>query len=125
MLTVIRIHDLLGFVDTGWTYRSVGWNYVRLYTYPLIFVGQSATIGLTVLVAAHRYVAVCKPYHASTYCSLRLTRNAVVAVFLFAGAYNLPRFFESEMTTIPRANGSNGRTLSRLMNFSFCMVVRS
>lgn len=43
-----------------WTYRSVSWNYVRLYTYPLIFVGQSATIGLTILIAAHRYVETLK-----------------------------------------------------------------
>lgn len=104
------INDLLGFIDADkWNYRSVGWNYVRLYTYPLIFVGQSATIGLTVLIAANRYVAVCKPYHASTYCSLRLTRNAVAAVLVFASVYNVPHFFETEMTTIPLTNGSNGR----------------
>jgi len=109
-LVQFSINDLVQFVDEGaWTYRSVGWNYLRLYTYPLVFVGQSATIGLTVLVAGNRYVAVCKPYHASTYCNLRLTRFAVAAVFISAVVYNLPHFFEAEMQLIPSANGSNGR----------------
>ena len=114
-LVQFSVNDLLEFVNAdGWTYRSVGWNYVRLYTYPLVFVGQSATIGLTILIAANRFVAVCKPYHASTYCSLRLTRNAVAAVFVFAGLYNVPHFFETEMMTIPPANDSNGKNRSRL-----------
>jgi len=108
-LVQFTINDLLEFVDSEkWTYRSVAWNYVRLYTYPLIFVGQSATIGLTVLIAANRYVAVCKPYHAAKYCSLRLTRLAVAVVFSSAVAYNVPHFFEAELTTVPPANGSNG-----------------
>jgi len=103
-LIQFSVNDIIDFVN----YRSVMWNYLRLYTYPLIFVGQSATIGLTVLVAASRYVAVCRPYHASTYCNLPLTRKAVAVVFTSAVVYNLPRFFEAEMNVIPRNNGSNG-----------------
>jgi len=61
--------------------------------------------------AAHRYVAVCRPYHASTYCSLRLTRNAIAAIAVFAGAYNVPHFFETEMTTIPPANNASNGTV--------------
>jgi len=114
-LVQFSVNDAVWFVDGGkWTYRSVAWNYVRLYTYPLIFVGQSATIGLTVLIAANRYVAVCKPYHASTYCSLPLTKKAVVAIFLSAVVYNVPHFFETEMKMIPAANGSNGTNFSLL-----------
>lgn len=107
-LVQFSVNDAIWFVDARWTYYSVVWNYTRLYTYPLIFVGQSATIGLTVLIAANRYVAVCKPYHASTYCSLPLTRKAVVTIFLSAVVYNIPHFFESEMRLIPARNGSNG-----------------
>lgn len=103
------INDIIGFVGTGaGTYRSVAWNYVRLYSYPLIFIGQTATIGLTVLIAANRYVAVCKPYHASTYCNLPLTKKAVAAVSFFAVIYNVPHFFEAEIKIIPPTNGSNG-----------------
>lgn len=92
-----------------WAVHSVAWNCIRLYTYPLIFVGQSATIGLTVLIAANRYVAVCKPYSASTYCSLPLTRKAVAAVFLAAVLYNIPHFLETEMKIIPPPiNSSDG-----------------
>lgn len=108
-LVQFSVNDVIGFVDAGsWTHHSVAWNYVRLCTYPLIFVGQTATIGLTVLIAANRYVAVCKPYHASTYCSLPLTRKVVAAVFLSAVVYNVPHFFETEMKIIPPSNSSNG-----------------
>lgn len=105
-LVQFSINDIIGFIDTD--RRSVVWNYIRLYSYPLIFVGQSTTIGITVLVAANRYVAVCKPYHASTYCSLPLTKKAVVAILLCAVVYNVPHFFEAEMRVIPTVNGSNG-----------------
>ena len=52
----------------------VVWMYGRLAAYPLAFVGQTATIWLTVLVAASRCVAVCWPAKAGVYCSLELTR---------------------------------------------------
>jgi len=107
-LVQFSINDIISFVNAGKLISSVVWNYIRLCTYPLIFVGQSATVGLTVLIAANRYVAVCKPYHASSYCSLPLTRKAVVVVFVFAVVYNIPHFFEAEMTIIPPSNGSNG-----------------
>ncbi|KAK2138302.1 hypothetical protein LSH36_3383g00004 [Paralvinella palmiformis] len=72
----------------------VSWLYVRVYTYPLLFVGQTGTIWLTVLIAASRYVAVCWPYNAAKYCSFPVITKAVLCTLAFSVLYNLPRFFE-------------------------------
>jgi len=53
---------------------KVAWMYARLAAYPLGFVGQTATIWLTVLVAVSRCLAVCWPAKAGDYCSLEVTR---------------------------------------------------
>ena len=93
------------------------WMYVVLYSYPLLFVAQSATIWLTVLIAVYRYLAVCKPYTARLNMDLALTKKGVLAVILFAVVYNLPRYFDStivERDTVEAAAvaGSNVTALT-------------
>lgn len=82
----------------------VSYYYLRIYSYPLVFIGQTATIWLTVLIAASRYIAVCLPYKASVYCNLSITRRGVMAVLAFSVLYNVPRFFETELATVTRKN---------------------
>lgn len=72
----------------------VAYHYLRLYTYPLIFVGQMATIWTTVLIAASRFIAVSLPYYAPTLCTLRSTRHRVAGILVFCFVYNVPRLFE-------------------------------
>lgn len=79
--------------------RGVVWLYVRLATYPLLFVGQTATIWFTILIAATRYVIVCHPTWGTLYCSLNTTRRCVVAVVIFSITYNVPRYFETTVQT--------------------------
>lgn len=88
--------------------RAVVWLYVRLATYPLLFVGQTATIWFTVLIAATRYVIVCHPTWGTLYCSLETTRRGVIAVVVFSIAYNAPRYFETRVQT---ERGPNGEVL--------------
>ena len=83
----------------------VSWLYVRVYTYPLVFVGQTGTIWLTVIIAASRYIAVCWPYNAAKYCSLSVISKAVAGVLTFSVLYNLPRFFE--VCVVLRPNAAN------------------
>ena len=84
-------------------YNSVTWRYIRIYSYSTLFVAQCATIWLTVLIAASRYIAVCKPYIARRVCSLANIKLAVLGIYLFVIMYNLPRFFEVELQSV---NGS-------------------
>lgn len=60
------------------------WMYTRLAAYPLAFVGQTATIWLTVLVATSRCLAVCWPAKAGVFCSLEVTRLGKLTLLLGA-----------------------------------------
>lgn len=95
-LLQFSVKDFFTFFGLDRTF-SVAYIYTRAYTYPLAFIAQTATIWLTVLIAASRYVAVCIPYRASAYCTLPVTKRGTLGVAIFAVLYNLPRFFENEI----------------------------
>lgn len=80
------------------------WLYVRLVTFPVLYVAQSGTIWLTVVVAFNRYVAVCLPYRAHLFGSMSLVRKQVVGVAVAAIVYNVPRFFE--LKAVDAGNGT-------------------
>ncbi len=88
----------------------ISWLYVRVYTYPLLFIGQTGTIWLTVLIAVSRYVAVCKPYHAAKYCTVPVIAKGVLFTAIFSVLYNVPRFFEAKFVLKEEESkdGSNG-----------------
>ncbi|KAK2171197.1 hypothetical protein NP493_1094g03022 [Ridgeia piscesae] len=96
------VFSFAGFCDSG--YRT--WMYVRLFSYPLLFVAQTATIWTTVLIASYRYLAVCKPYRALTLNSVPVIQRSLAVVFSFAVLYNLPHFFEVELTETQSPNGT-------------------
>ena len=87
------INDLLTYLGIL-RQLHITWWYIRIYTYPLIFIGQTATIWMTVLIAISRYIAVCVPYRASELCNIRRMKLAVTATLLASIIYNMPRFFE-------------------------------
>lgn len=91
------VSDLINFTGAERVIGSVGWVYVRLTTYPVLFIGQTATVWMTVLIAATRYVIVCHPTLGTLHCSLSATRRSVVAVVVFSIAYNVPRYFETRI----------------------------
>ncbi|KAK2147767.1 hypothetical protein LSH36_537g02067 [Paralvinella palmiformis] len=97
----------------------VTWLYIRVYTYPLLFVGQTGTIWLTVLIAASRYVAICWPYNASKYCNLPVISKAVFAILTFSVLYNVPRFFEVCIVLRPEAvNGTPSLASSYTLGYT-------
>ena len=74
------------------------WLAMRIYTYPLLFTAQTATIWITVMIAASRYVAVCLPYKAIHYITLPYMQKTLICTWMFAIIYNVPRFFEVTIT---------------------------
>ena len=67
--------------------------YVVLCLLPCIFIVQTATIWLTVVVGVNRYVAVCHPYQASRLCSVRQAKLQLLVVLICSVIYNIPKFF--------------------------------
>ena len=84
--------------------RNQTWMYIRVYTYPLMYAAQMATVWLTVLIALCRYVAICVPYRASSWVTVKKNQQAVFGLALCSLLYNLPRFFENRMETQVRGN---------------------
>jgi len=98
----------------GWISRlHVSWMYIRLYTYPLLFMGQTATIWMTVLIAFSRYVAVCRPYMAASVCSVASVTKGVIGVVAGSVLYNLPRFFETDIILKTDENGTTSMAFNR------------
>ncbi len=72
----------------------VSWVYTRVYTFPMLFAAQTATIWLTVLIAVSRYILICIPYRANQLVNMPKTKKSVLVVVIFSIAYNIPRYFE-------------------------------
>ena len=81
------------------------WVYVRVYTDPLMFVGQTAMIWMTVLIAVSRYIAVCVPYKASALTNVPRMKLGASLVLLASLLYNIPRYFELQVIRT-EANGN-------------------
>ena len=58
---------------------------------------QMTTVWLTVLVSAERYVAICRPLHAATVCTVSRVRLAVLSIVVASILFNVPRYFEFEV----------------------------
>ena len=92
----ISMRDLFRFVG----YNSLAWRYVRLYSYPTLYIAQCATIWLTLVIGAARYIGVCKPYISRRICSLENVKLAVMILYLLVICYNIPRFFEAKIQPV-------------------------
>lgn len=75
--------------------------YLGKYIYPCALMTETGTIYLTILVTLNRYISVCHPYKATNLCSVHFARRHVGLVCLFSVVFNLPRFFEYEITENP------------------------
>ena len=86
---------------TGWFIPIMHiFPYFGAYIYPCALIAETATVYLTLLVTVNRYISVCRPYEASSLCSVQHARRHVVLVCLFSIIYNLPRFFEYQVVLI-------------------------
>ncbi len=69
-------------------------HYYSVLLWPLVHMSQTGTVWIMVLVAANRFIAVCKPLHASRLCTKRNIRIQLLVLALAIIIYNTPRFFE-------------------------------
>ena len=82
-----------------------GRGYVLLIFWPLSMIFQMTTVWLTVYVSIERYIAICYPLRAASFCTIKKVRRGVLSIFFFAIIYNIPRFFEFELFWLPFENG--------------------
>ena len=68
LITVVPLFCVPNLVEyTGWysSYHNYGYQLVLVHLLPFVFIVQTSTIWVTVLVGINRYIAVCMPYQAS------------------------------------------------------------
>ena len=78
--------------------KVLGWirsqsPYIVANLLPFGWIAQTCTIWMVVCVALDRYIAVCRPFKARKWCTVRNAKWAVVVVWLLSVVFNAPRFF--------------------------------
>jgi len=81
------------FVHSG-ARESHTFHIYAVYAAIMANVTLMASIWLTVVLAAERYVAICRPFLAARVCTVRVAATAIGVVFALALAIRLPNFFE-------------------------------
>ena len=74
------------------------WYCILLTSEVLIYIAQFVNIWLTVLIAAVRYIAVCRPLHANHLLSLFRAKCAVVGLIVITLVLHGPCFFEQRIS---------------------------
>lgn len=64
------------------------------WTYALGLTMQTASVGMTVLVSAHRFLGVVFPFRAQQWCTANRVKVAMWSVAVFSVGFNVPRWFE-------------------------------
>ena len=68
--------------------------YLQIYAWPFAHMAQMGTVWMMVLIAANRYIAVCRPLQAPSLCTKSKVKAQIILMTLGIVLYNLPRFFE-------------------------------
>ncbi|KAK2141050.1 hypothetical protein LSH36_1170g00007 [Paralvinella palmiformis] len=63
------------------------------YVLPFGWIAQTASIWIICLVTVDRYLAICHPFTSEKHCSLARSKRLLVAIWLAAAFFNVPRFF--------------------------------
>ena len=91
--TLVNLYPTTGLLRNCLMYRG----YIQVAAWPVLMMTQMSTVWLTVLVSIERYIAVCFPLVAASYCTLPKVRRAVCTIFVVSVLYNIPRYFEFEV----------------------------
>ncbi|XP_043795344.1 FMRFamide receptor isoform X1 [Apis laboriosa] len=98
----ILIYGLIAiYTYTGllFDYRFIVYPKIVRFLYPLSCMAHIATVYLTLTVTLERYIAVCHPLQARSFCTYGRARLAVAIILIFSFFYNLPKFWEVEYYT--------------------------
>ncbi|EZA48896.1 FMRFamide receptor [Ooceraea biroi] len=80
-------------------YKFIVYPKIIRYLFPLSCIAQVVTVYLTLTVTLERYIAVCHPLQAKSFCTYGRAQVAVLVIVIFAFVYNLPKFWEIEVYT--------------------------
>ncbi|XP_076232948.1 FMRFamide Receptor [Calliopsis andreniformis] len=105
--TVLIIISILIYgLPAIYTYTGLLFNYKFIvhpkivpFLYPLSCMAQIATVYLTLTVTLERYIAVCHPLKARSFCTYGRAQLAVLVIVIFTFIYNLPKFWEIDSYT--------------------------
>ncbi|XP_053987232.1 FMRFamide receptor-like [Hylaeus volcanicus] len=75
-------------------YKFIVYPKIVRFLYPLSCIAQIATVYLTLTVTLERYIAVCHPLKARSFCTYGRAQLAVLIIVVFSLIYNLPKFWE-------------------------------
>ncbi|XP_077274224.1 FMRFamide Receptor isoform X1 [Temnothorax americanus] len=78
-------------------YKFIVYPKTIKYLYPLSCIAQFVTVYLTLTVTLERYIAVCHPLKARSFCTYGRAQVAVLVIVTVAVIYNLPKFWEIEV----------------------------
>ncbi|XP_066586859.1 FMRFamide receptor [Prorops nasuta] len=97
IIVAVLLYGLPGiYAHTGllFDYRFTVYPKIVRFLYPLSCMAQIVTVYLTLTVTIERYIAVCHPLKAKSFCTYGRARLAVLGITIFAFIYNLPKFWE-------------------------------
>ncbi|XP_076380449.1 FMRFamide Receptor isoform X1 [Megalopta genalis] len=80
-------------------YKFIVYPKIVRFLYPLSCMAQIATVYLTLTVTLERYIAVCHPLKARSFCTYGRAQLAVLVIVIFSFVYNLPKFWEIDFYT--------------------------
>ena len=87
------------------SFMAYSFFFMRAYVWPVGSAAHLAGTWIIVLVTFHRFVAVCHPYKVQQWTNIRLTRWHVVIIFVMSIVYNIPRFVDDAVQTVPVEGG--------------------
>ena len=73
--------------------------YIAVYLFPWAYYAQSCAVWVTVLVGVNRYIAVCYPYKAPEWGTIRRAKYLLAIVLILAFIYNIPSFITKRVST--------------------------
>ena len=82
-------------------------TYLAVCAWPLFFVAETATIWVTVLIAANRYVIVCLPLRASQWCTLSKVKVQLAVMLVLVVLYNIPQIFRRRVVHFTLENATS------------------
>ena len=109
-ITLSVIYGLLPYTNAKMTMMAVV-PYLIKYLHPFAYVSQLCAVWITVLLAIHRYIAICKPFRASRWNRMARARIQVALVVIGAMAFNLPRFFQVDIVRRTEVDSQNNETI--------------
>lgn len=95
--------------DYVWPGKGGLCNYLFPYIQPAACVFHVTSVWLTLAFTIDRYLMICHPLRAKTFCTVRNARKVIVCLLLGSLVYNLPRFLEYHVVEVqfPLTNRTN------------------